>query len=148
VRVLRAYTALGFGRALEQDDLLPLLLTGAERLPSDQSGDSMIAATVQRGRDVYCPGNVCIFTGPYNPMAGQPFLDTAHCTVPAGGTAHRSADPVGNCLLGNQLYRIKALQDRYEAHSAELAAGTYTEGMPEIVTQVALLRIVDAAIRA
>ncbi|MFF5290263.1 hypothetical protein [Paractinoplanes globisporus] len=145
VRLMQAYSTLGFGRAMEQDQLMPYLLTGGGRPQSDQHDVPEISGTFLHALTNYCPATPCGLTNAtYNPMDTQGYLDNTKCTVAAGSAAHKSGDPVGDCMLANQVDRITALRARYDAHSAEIAGGTLQEGMPEIETAVESLRVANA----
>jgi hypothetical protein len=147
VRLMQAYSTLGFGKAMEQDELMTMLLTGGGRPQSDQHEAPEISGTFLHALTNYCPATPCGLTNAtYNPMDTQGYLDNTKCTVAAGSASHQSGDPVGDCMLANQVDRITALRARYDAHSAEIAGGAVQEGMPEIEATVESLRVANAVI--
>ncbi|MCP2328343.1 hypothetical protein HDA40_006850 [Hamadaea flava] len=151
VAMLRAYTQVGFAKAMSQDELLSLLTVGGERLPSDLDGINTMSQAFLRAQTNYAgcsltgPGGACAEGAqPVDPMANQTTVWNG-CT--ANGAPGASGDPVGDCLLGIGQHRTNVLATRYEAHSRELADGTYIEGLPDVVSIMEDLTLANSFIR-
>ncbi|MFD8480457.1 hypothetical protein [Kitasatospora sp. NPDC059673] len=149
VTLLQAYSELGWARAVQQDDLLNGLLNGRLHLPADLPGTAHFtdafrtAAAAYQGCNPATGGGPCTGRGPFDPYAGQQQY-TAGCQIDGG---QLPGDPLGNCLLSVARQRTDALAQRYAAHSAELAAGTYTESLPTVDALMTTVKVTDLAVR-
>ncbi|MFD8594971.1 hypothetical protein ACFV1L_08215 [Kitasatospora sp. NPDC059646] len=149
VTLLQAYTELGWARALQQDDLLNGLLNGRLHLPADLPGTAHVtdafrtASAAYQGCNPATGGGPCTTAGPFDPYRGQSQY-TAGCAIDSGPLP---GDPVGNCLLSVSRKRTDALAQRYAVHSAELAAGSYTEGLPAVDALMTTVKVTDLAVR-
>ncbi|MEU5867065.1 hypothetical protein ABZ815_38235 [Nonomuraea sp. NPDC047529] len=151
--LLQEYSRIGWANTIEQDDLMKMALFSAQRLPSDLGDDLMITRMFQDARDVYASclpdpstlgdGHCTSSPTEYDPMSGQSLPATCPTDIP---DAARTADPVANCLLGFALGRSKVLAERYEVASKAIAAGTYSEDMPQISHAVSRLENTDKLI--
>ncbi|MEV1005322.1 hypothetical protein [Nonomuraea sp. NPDC050202] len=147
--LLREYSRIGWANTLEHDDLMKMALFSDQRLPSDLGDDLMISRMFQTARDAYAsclpgPDGSCTSSPTeYDPMKGQSLPAACPTDVPS---AQRTADPVGNCLLGFGLGRSRVLKERYEQASKLIAAGTHAEDMPLISHAVARLEHTDTLV--
>ncbi|NUR70698.1 MAG: hypothetical protein HOU81_07740 [Hamadaea sp.] len=151
VAMIQAYTQVGFAKAMSFDELLSLLTVGGERLPSDLDGVNTMTEAFVRAQVNYAG---CSLTGPggacaegaqvVDPMANQ---KTVWNGCNANGAPGASGDPIGDCLLGIGQHRTNVLATRFEAHSRELAAGAYAEGLPDVVAVMEELNLANAFIR-
>ncbi|MFB9177679.1 hypothetical protein ACFFX1_05990 [Dactylosporangium sucinum] len=146
VRLLQAYTKLGFATSVRQDELIGVHLFGFARIPSELGGSQVLAPFVQ-ARDNYCErvdgDGVCVVRkqGDPDPRAGQsPKL------VPCTWAEYN--DPIERCLNWMVDYRSTQLRQRLETASVRLATVPgYTEGIPEVDDVLQSLRIAEAVAR-
>ncbi|GAA0817632.1 hypothetical protein [Spirilliplanes yamanashiensis] len=129
MRRLQAYTAVGFPRALENDEMLRALLHGGHGLPNNLSATPLLQAVFLQAAEnarARKSGGV-----------EQPLLDapTGSC-VPIERLYYED-DPVASCLLGEGRKRSDELRYRYEVHSKAL----------HLRQEVQTLPLVDEAIR-
>ncbi|MEV4558261.1 hypothetical protein AB0K51_14895 [Kitasatospora sp. NPDC049285] len=150
LRLIQGYTQAGWATALRQDVQLQLVVNGAERLPGDTGDDTVITNIFRRAQANYSgcnpqggAGSPCSSTTGYSPMAGQTYGWLAGCSawaskapLPADKLA---ADPVGNTVEAYAQWDAGFLGGLYEQHSKELAAHTYTEAVPEVLTTMSAL---------
>ncbi|WP_208814887.1 hypothetical protein [Micromonospora echinofusca] len=149
VKLLKAYTQLGFGRTLMQDDLLRASLFGSTRIVGDDSDATIVKDTFATALTAYANCNApargapCTAgNGAFDPLAGQ-----RHLTDCVAGGSEEMWDPVGNCIVAKAKSRHGLLTDRYEAASVRIANGDYTEGMPEVEAVITSLTMIDASVR-
>ncbi|MBV1850096.1 hypothetical protein [Catellatospora tritici] len=151
VRLIQAYTQLGFAKALINDDVLAVITTGIERLPTDLDGVQFITSSFAKAQANYAgcnpvtPGGACApGTGTFNPLAGQAYLPT-NCNP--GNPAGASGDPIGDCVLSIGNVRDAVYDQRIEQHSQELATGVYAEGLPDVLAILEELTLADTVVR-
>ncbi|GAA2806396.1 hypothetical protein [Crossiella cryophila] len=106
LRLLRAYTEIGFPRAVRSDDSLRSMLFGPAGLPMD-------------------PGHLAAAW-----QAGQAVLDGEHCD--AAGTGLATLDPLAICVAQTAKRRAGLLAQRIEVQSAALRAKPGTETLPMV----------------
>lgn len=149
VKLLKAYTQLGFGRTLMQDDLLNAALFGSGRIVGDDSDANVVKDTFATALAAYANCNApargasCTAgNGAFDPLAGQ-----RHLTDCVAGGSEETWDPVGNCIVAKAKSRHGLLTERYEAASVGIANGDYVEGMPEVEAVITSLTMIDASVR-
>ncbi|GLW12932.1 hypothetical protein Misp01_80600 [Microtetraspora sp. NBRC 13810] len=78
LRLLQAYTTAGFPAAYDDDEMLQVLLNGAERLPADTPGNTVITDILRTAQSAYgtckpVPGvdTSCTTTATFNPFGNQ-----------------------------------------------------------------------------
>ncbi|GAA2870085.1 hypothetical protein GCM10010517_30220 [Streptosporangium fragile] len=158
MRLLQAYTRSGWATALGKDEIMQTVLTGAERLPSDVGGDTVITDVFRRAKQNYeqCApsgeaGSPCTSPVSFDPFVGQSHQWLLDCTSWYGRSRlpvdEWTADPIGNTVLAFARYGTDVLRSRYEQHSKELVEGLYTEGVPQVKDAVSLLQGIDGMFR-
>ncbi|MER7169490.1 hypothetical protein ABT336_25950 [Micromonospora sp. NPDC000207] len=158
LRLLQAYTELGWGTALESDDGLRGLLFGDQGLPADwsrprsdtdQSANRHLHNAMARAVANYAE---CTQTDGWDPCQGDrsgflPLADQGQygpgCAQPT--TAPR--DPLSACLVGAAQVRADQLAARYTHWSGRVHAGTHVEGLPDVTATVDMTRAASGAIR-
>ena len=159
LRLLQAYSELGFGTALESDDSLRGLLFGSDGLPADwarprsdtdQSANRHLHNAMAQAVANYADCTQVDGWDPcgadrsgFDPLAGQGQYG-AGCAQPASGAPR---DPLSACLVGVAGVRADQLAARYTHWSGRLHAGAYVEGLPDVTATVDMTRAASRAIR-
>ncbi|SBT43748.1 hypothetical protein [Micromonospora narathiwatensis] len=148
VKLLQAYSDLGWKVALQDDDLFNGLLNGGRHLPADIAGAAhfteayRVAAANYQACKPTTVGGAC--TGiPKHPFDDQPQYSYA---CPLDGN-RLPGEPLGNCLVTVAQRRTDALGQRYALHSSELATGKYVESLPEVEALMTSVKLADLAVR-
>ncbi|MET8047831.1 hypothetical protein ABZU75_09515 [Streptosporangium sp. NPDC005286] len=153
LRLLQAYTAAGFPTALNDDELLQVLLHGAERLPADTPGDTTITTIFRTAQSAY---NSCAATSDtacaatLNPFAGQQHAWLTNCLTWYKNqlpVARWSQDPLANTITAFAYHTADALRLRYDHHSKNLKQNSYTETLAPVTTAHKLLETYDTMTR-
>ena len=156
VRLLQAYTKLGFPVALEADASLNGYLFGDEMLPSNYRiagapvGHEWPRTNINRAYQIaeadYAPctqaaaGDPC----PSGTTEIDPRKDQQHIYSPICSGADSPGSPneyLGNCIHAVAIERANQLGALYETYSQRLAANVYTETLPEIATVIDQVRV-------
>ncbi|SCF10970.1 hypothetical protein GA0070618_3276 [Micromonospora echinospora] len=163
VRLLQAYTRLGFPVALENDGSLSGHLFGDTPLPSDYRhpaapvGRELPQTNISRAYVVaeanYAPCTQSAAGDPcpdgmteIDPRAGQTPIYSPACS---GADSPGSPNEyLGNCIHAVAIERADALGALYETHSQRLAANVYTERLPEVASVIDQIRVTGAAVTA
>ncbi len=157
VRMLQAYSELGWARALESDDAMNGMLFGTRSLPGDwarprtdvdQSVNQHFQNTFRRALGNY---GDCVQADAWDPCAddrsgfdprtGQPQYGFA---CPQADVPGRPRDPIGSCLVSVGDIRVGLLAERYAYWSGRIAAGSHVEGLPKVSASVDYTRAVNA----
>ncbi|MFC7600280.1 hypothetical protein ACFQVD_09235 [Streptosporangium amethystogenes subsp. fukuiense] len=153
LRLLQAYTAAGFPTALDDDELLQVLLHGAERLPADTPGETTITTIFRTAQNTYSscaatPDAACAAT--LNPFAGQQHAWLTNCLTWYKNqlpVARWSQDPLANTIAAFAYHTADTLRLRYDHHSKNLKQKTYTETLAPVTTAHKLLETYDTMTR-
>ncbi|MEV0460984.1 hypothetical protein [Catellatospora methionotrophica] len=163
VRLLQAYTRLGFAVAAETDAQLSGLLYGTNQLPSNYRyagapiGGELPPTHIGRAYDIAVgnyapctqsrPGDPCPdAVAAMDPRAGQPPIFSPACS---GADSPGSPNEyLGNCIHAVAKERATELAGLFEVHSQRLAAGTYTETLPQVSDLVAALTLTHRTVNA
>jgi hypothetical protein len=147
-KLTKVYSALGFANTMQHDDLLRAVLYGANRIVADDTNGAMVRDTFAIAVQAYAGCNAPNWMSPctagngaFNPLSGQRHLTDCAAFGP------EMSDPVGNCVIDRAKARNGFLADRIEAASARIAAGDYTEGMPEVQDLITTMNTIDASVR-
>ncbi|EEP70690.1 hypothetical protein MCAG_01017 [Micromonospora sp. ATCC 39149] len=153
LRMLQAYTELGWASALEQDDSLNALLFGANGLPADYTRPRNDAdqSLNQHLYNAFTQAVVnyagCEQTVDWDACAGDksgfdPQLNQGQYGVGCvqADIADKPREPVSGCLAGTAAARLALLQQRYDHWSGRLRSGTHTEGLPKVSAAVDMTR--------
>lgn len=159
VRMLQAYSELGWAKALENDDAMNGMLFGTRALPSDwarprtdvdQTANQHFRKTFRHALSNYdecvqqdawdpCDGD----RSGFNPRTGQPQYGFA---CPVADVPSRPRDPIGSCLASVGHIRVGLLAERYAYWSGRIAAGSHVEGLPKVTASVDYTRAVSASL--
>ncbi|QKW13744.1 hypothetical protein [Verrucosispora sp. NA02020] len=159
LRLLQAYTELGWGTALESDDGLRGLLFGSHGLPADwarprsdadQSANRHLHNAMAQALANYagctqhdgwdpCGGDQSGF----NPLANQGQYG-AGCPQATSGAPR---DPLSACLFGAAELRANQLAARYAHWSGRVKAKAHVEGLPDVTATADMTRAASRAIR-
>ncbi|MEV4641487.1 hypothetical protein AB0J80_29495 [Actinoplanes sp. NPDC049548] len=135
LRLVQAYTDLGFPRAKETDEQLSALVYGSDALPADLPGTMSLRLTYRRAAANLRAGTPA--------TQDQPRLG-ASC-LPAGGA---DGDPVAACVSRVGRDRAAALLDRYEVHSRAVHRHEEVQTLPLVDEAIDNLQLVKAYVRA
>ncbi|MFI9642995.1 hypothetical protein ACIG87_23570 [Micromonospora sp. NPDC051925] len=153
LRLLQAYTELGWGTALELDDSLSGLLFGGNGLPADYARPRSDAdqSAHQHLRNAMTQAVVnyadCVQGFDWDPCTGDrsgfdPLRDQgqygagcAQATVP-----DKPRDPLSACLASAAFVRVGQLGQRYDHWSSRVRSGGYAEGLPEVTATTDMTR--------
>ncbi|WP_409463244.1 hypothetical protein [Amycolatopsis sp. GA6-003] len=124
LRLLQAYTELGFPRALQSDEQLRALLFGSKPL---HGGDHLVEAFQQAAANV---------------QNKKPVLEAQQQTENCPAT-DEAVDPVATCLQQTAHARMARLRDQYAQHFAELKAGTSVQTHPVLETTLRNVALVN-----
>jgi hypothetical protein len=138
LKLIQAYTAVGFPRASETDEQLHALVYGDNGLPGNLSRSPQLAAIfIQAAKNV---------RRGVSAVQDQPLLDQGiGSCVPMG---RAGTDPVGGCVIGVGQARSAALAERFELHFKALHSGEEVETLPLVEEAVRNLELVSQYIRA
>ncbi|MBQ1015332.1 hypothetical protein KBX53_31280, partial [Micromonospora sp. M51] len=156
VRLLQAFTQLGWASALDRDEMMHLVLFGDRSLPGDYTaprGD-LNGDTGRRYLQTAYAQAVSNYAGcaqavDWDPCQGlNSGFDAKQGQNPyfACGQVDRPnapVDPLGRCVYAVAGDRTNELAGRYAHWSAEIAGGRHREGIPEVTTVTNLLRITN-----
>ncbi|WJK41418.1 hypothetical protein O7608_03000 [Solwaraspora sp. WMMA2056] len=157
VRMLQAYSELGWAGALESDDAMNGMLFGTRALPSDwtrprtdtsQAPNQHFSNAFRHALGNYdncrqgqvwdpCADDMSGF----DPRTNQPQYGSA---CPLTDTPDRPRDTIAGCLFSVGNIRVGLLADRYAYWSGRIAAGSHVEGLPKVTALVDHTRAVDA----
>ncbi|RIV40044.1 hypothetical protein D2L64_06905 [Micromonospora radicis] len=156
VRLLQAYSQLGWATALERDDALNGLLYGTHALPGDwtaprtdvnQAVNQHFAGAFRHALAQYagcrqegwnpCADDVSGF----EPQDDLPRYgaDCAQVEVPG-----KPQDPVSACLVSAASLRSGQLSDRYAHWSGQIKTGSHVEGLPKVAALANMTRAANA----
>ncbi|MFY1635068.1 hypothetical protein ACN27F_17640 [Solwaraspora sp. WMMB335] len=157
VRLLQAYSELGWASALDQDDSLHGLLFGTHALPGDwaRPRTDVSQAVNQHFRTAFGHAlsryDDCVQPEPWDPCANdrsgfdplveQPQYGTG---CPQADVPDKPRDPVGACLVSAGSTRVWLLGERYAHWSGRINAGSHVEGLPKVTASVDYTRAVNA----
>lgn len=148
VKLLQAYSELGWQVALQQDDLLNGLLNGGRHLPADLAGAAHFTEAFRVAANNYSACNPTSVGGPCTGTPKHPFDDQPQYSYACPLDGDRlPGDPLGNCLVTVAQRRTDALAARYALHSNELATGRYVESLPEVDALMTTVKVADIAAR-
>ncbi|MEU5553869.1 hypothetical protein ABZ738_29255 [Micromonospora sp. NPDC047793] len=144
IRLLQAYSELGWASALERDDALNALLFGEHGLPGDwaaprtdvdQSHNLHFGKTFQLALANYAG---CVQEG-WDPCANDKFdFRPQHEMVRYGVDCEqvevegKPRDPISACIVSAASLRSEQLSGRYDHWSARIEAGSHVEGLPKV----------------
>ncbi|MFC8845270.1 MULTISPECIES: hypothetical protein [unclassified Micromonospora] len=159
LRMLQAYSELGWAGALEQDDSLNALLFGANGLPADYTRPRS-DADQSLNRHLYNAFTQAVVNyadceqtvdwdacandkSGFDPQAnqGQYGVGCAQADI-----ADKPREPVSACLAGGAAARLALLGQRYDHWSARVHSGTHTEGLPKVRAAVDMTRATNASV--
>ncbi|WP_326550365.1 hypothetical protein [Micromonospora sp. NBC_01813] len=159
VRMLQAYSELGWARALESDDAMSGMLFGTQALPGDWARprtdvDQTVSQHFQNTfRQALSNYNGCVQPEPWDPCDGNlskfdPRTDQPQYGFgcPTADVPGRPRDPIGSCLVSVGNIRVGLLADRYAHWSGRIAAGSHVEGLPKVTASVDYTRAVNASL--
>ncbi|TWJ21272.1 hypothetical protein [Micromonospora endolithica] len=157
VRMLQAYSELGWATALESDDAMSGMLFGTRALPSDwsrprtdvdQTANQHFRNTFQKALNNY---DGCAQAEAWDPCADDrsgfdPRTDQPQYgfACPQADVPGRPRDPIGSCLVSVGDIRVGLLAERYAHWSGRIAAGSHAEGLPKVTASVDYTRAVNA----
>ncbi|MFE7874783.1 hypothetical protein ACFUYE_31105 [Micromonospora humida] len=159
LRLLQAYTELGWGTALELDDSLAGLLFGGQGLPADytrprsdgdQSAHQHLRNAMTQAVENYAD---CVQTFDWNPCDGErsgfdPLRDQgqygAGCVQ--ASVPDKPRDPLSACLAGAAFVRVGQLGQRYDHWSSRVRSGGHTEGLPEVTAATDMTRATTVSV--
>jgi hypothetical protein len=131
--LLRAYTQLGFARALESDEQLRALLYGINSLPANLPDNKILYNTFAFAAANYASGTK-------SALANQPQLDPFP-NNPGCATAVQlgvvTKDPLARCIVLNAQKRQQLLATQYEKHFTEIALHGNQEAPASVTTALA-----------
>lgn len=157
LRLLQAYTELGWGTALELDDSLNGLLYGSNGLPADytrprndadqsasQHLHNAFTQAVANYADCAQPFDWDACTGDrsgFDPLRDQGQYGAGCVQADA---PQKPRDPVSACLASAAHVRVGLLGQRYDHWSARLRYFGHAEGLPEVTATAAMTRAASA----
>ncbi|MFK3980688.1 hypothetical protein ACI2K4_09975 [Micromonospora sp. NPDC050397] len=153
VRLLQAYSELGWATALELDDTLNGLLFGSHALPgdwsrprtdTDQSGNQHFRNAFGQAVWNY---NDCTQGVDWDPCVGdrsgfdpQRDLPQYGAGCPQAEAPNKPREPVSACLASAASIRVGLLHGRYDHWSARSLSFGHTEGLPKVTATVDMTR--------
>ncbi|MFC8297876.1 hypothetical protein [Micromonospora orduensis] len=161
LRLLQAYTKLGFPVALEADGSLDGHLFGDLLLPSDyrhpgapvgrETPQTNITQAYRTAEANYAPctqaaaGDPCPdATTEIDPRVGQKPIYSPTCS---GADSPGSPNEyLGNCIHAVAIERAGHLADLYETYSQRLAANVYVERLPQVTSVLDQIRVTGTAV--
>ncbi|MDG4762712.1 hypothetical protein O7632_01065 [Solwaraspora sp. WMMD406] len=159
VRLLQAYSELGWAKALESDDEMSGMLFGTRSLPGDWARprtdvDQTVNQHFQNTfRQALVNYDGCVQPEPWDPCADDrsgfdPRTDQPQYgfACPVADVPGRPRDPIGSCLVSVGSIRVGLLADRYAYWSGRIAAGGHVEGLPKVTASVDYTRAVNASL--
>lgn len=138
--LLRAYSQIGFPKALDTDDLFSAMVTGYRSIVCESASAPMISTTftVANSR----------FDAPvdhlYDVLWDQPYLSRG---VPTPATITLPGEPVGDALISSASARMNLLEERLAVHSRRLSDGQYLEALALVDEVDARLSLAESLIR-
>ncbi|WP_144122710.1 hypothetical protein [Catellatospora sichuanensis] len=156
MRLLQAYSELGWAQALQNDDLMHGLLYGSRRIPADLAGSRPVADVYQHAANVYTacrpvvPAGPCQTADPDTYDLKHPDYDWSkeNCeplhSGPIAGVPE--VDPIGSCAHWQGTQRRNLLEAQYDQQSDRLFHNLYREGNPDVEVVMSALTVTSRAV--
>lgn len=161
VRLLQAYTKLGFPVALEADGSLSGYLFGGNLIPSDyrypgapvgrETPETHISRAYTIAEADYAPCTQATAGDPcpdamteIDPRVGQASVYGPNCS--GADSPNSPNEYLGNCIHAVAIGRAGELSALYETYSQRLAAGVYRERLPDVAAIVDQLKVSGTAV--